>query len=541
MRLESYHWPKSQPLAEHYASRLDRVRGLFEHHPAEESSWRRRVEWLDGPRDSADRGALADALRAFNAKLGGAPETMAAVERLREPQALAVVGGQQAGLFTGPLLVIYKAVTLLQAARDAEERLSRPVVPVFWIAGEDHDFDEANHLYALDAQLDIRKIKIDHPGGVRTAVSRQPIAEWAEALQALDETLMPTEFKAELLARLRSFCAESATLTELFGRMMAWLFGPHGLVLIDADDPDVRRLEAAMFRRLLERREAVNGAVAAAHAEVAALGYEPQAETAEGSANLFLFGDNGERLLLHWDGNTYTDKKRERSFPTEQLLALAETSPDRFSNNVMTRPLMQDYLFPVLLTVLGPGEIAYWALTKGAFAAAGLQQPIIVPRLEFTIVEGTTQKHMDKFGLSFDDVVHRFDEMKADWLREQDALGLEERFGVVLAQFRELYDPLLRTIAGINPGLGKLGETNAQKIAEQIEFLKTRAIEAQSSQYEAALRQLERIRLSLLPFGKPQERVYNMVAYLNKYGQRWLDELVRLPYEPQRSHGIIYM
>jgi uncharacterized protein YllA (UPF0747 family) len=202
---------------------------------------------------------------------------------------------------------------------------------------------------------------------------------------------------------------------------------------------------------------------------------------------------------------------------------------------------MQEFLFPVLATVLGPGEIAYWGLTNLAFETLNMEMPIIVPRLEFTLIEGTTAKQMDKFALSVETVVTQFEQWKQDWLTAQDQLGLAARFSEVKQQFKSLYDPLVETIAGINPGMRKLGETNVQKIIEQIEFLEARGVEANQAQYEAALRHLERIRLSLHPLGKPQERVYNVIGYLNKYGNGLLKQLLELPYTTDGVHRIIYI
>ncbi|MFH5182821.1 bacillithiol biosynthesis BshC [Paenibacillus sp. TAB 01] len=176
--------------------------------------------------------------------------------------------------------------------------------------------------------------------------------------------------------------------------------------------------------------------------------------------------------------------------------------------------------------MLGPGEIAYWALTKPAFHQAGMTMPLIIPRLEFTLMEGTVQKNMNKYGLSLEDVLYRLEEKQQQWLKEQDTLRLEERFEQVRSQFKDSYQPLVSLIAGINPGLGKLGETNMGKIVEQISFLEQKAADAVRTQFDASLRQFQRIALAVVPGGKPQERVYNILAYLNKYGTDWLYELL---------------
>lgn len=544
MRMEAIEWKKSQPITEDYVTHFEKVKGRFEYAPFQVSELRRRAAWLD---DAADkqrpterRAALVEALVQLNERLGNAPQALDRIRELASSETLAVVGGQQAGLLTGQLLVIYKAVTILHTAKQAEAALGRRVVPVFWIAGEDHDFDEVNHWYTLTQQLEIDKGKLDHPTGIRTSVSRLAIDSWSEAWEHLDAMLPPSEFKSELMQKLTDIAASSRTLTEQFGQIMAWLFGSEGLVLVDSDAPEIRALEGGMFGALIDNREHLTAALLRAKEDVERLGYRPAAEVSADNANLFRFDESGERMLLHWNGSHFTDKRGRVSFTAAELAAEARERPEAFSNNVLTRPLMQEYLFPVLSTVLGPGEVAYWALTREAFAEMGMRMPIVVPRMEFTLLEGTVQKQMDKFGLSFLDIIHNYEEKKAAWLKEQDNLGLEELFAGVKAQFANLYAPVLQTVGSINAGMVKLGETNLQKIMEQVAFLEARATEAHESQFASALRHWERSRLSILPMGKPQERVYNIFAYLNKYGAGWLRELLEAPIEADGKHRVIY-
>ncbi|KIL41742.1 hypothetical protein SD70_05060 [Gordoniibacillus kamchatkensis] len=543
MQLESIIWKSGQPIAEHYIRQFERVRELFEYDPSAPDMWRERADWLDaGGSPRADRERLADVLRRYNETMGSGAAALEHIEALRRGEALAVVGGQQAGLFTGPLLVIFKAITILETARQASERLGRPVAPVFWIAGEDHDWDEVDHIHVLTNQNEVEKLRLAKEAAHRTSVSRTPVSpeEWESILAQLDVLLMDTEYKSQWLGLLRDFAAASATLSDFFARMIAWLFGRYGLVLLDSDDPHLRCLEAGWFERLIADNEQLGEALLSGQSRVQALGYPVQAEVAANAANLFLF-EQGERTLLHREGPYFANRRGSVRLTKEELLARLQTQPESFSNNVMTRPLMQEYLFPVLATVLGPGEIAYWALLKQAFAAMGMRQPPIVPRVEATLLEGTVQKHMRKYELTVMDVVERFEERKAAWLKAQDTLQLEERFGDVKRRFREDYEPLIELLAGVNPGLRKLGDTNMSKIVEQIDYLLAKATDAQQSQSGASLRQLERIRLSVLPLGKPQERVYNILAYLNRYGDGWLHELAQTRLALDGSHLLVYL
>lgn len=543
MKQEAYEWKQSQPMAEDYLHQFHKVKDLYDFDPWAEDVWLRRAEWLDREEAThADRQAVADALRRYNESAANAPEAMENIAKLSDSRTLAVVGGQQAGLFTGPLLVIYKAITLLWTARQAESVLGRPVVPVFWIAGEDHDINEANHTYILTQQAAVHKIKVDAAGEARLPVSgiRFSSEQWEEAIGQLEEGLIDTEFKPQLLQMLRDDAKACTTLTEWFARLMARLFGSSGLVLLDSNDPGIRCLESPMYERLVADNRKLSEALDAGREAVETLGYEPQAEIHSSQANLFLFV-NGERTLLHYNGTSFTDKKGSMSLTPQQLQEIAVERPELLSNNVVTRPLMQEYLFPVLATVLGPGEIAYWGLTRPAFHTLGMRMPVIVPRFQATLLEGTVQKQMDRFALSIDDVLFRLEEKKTSWLGEQDQLHLDEQFTEVKAQFERMYHPLIETIAGINPSLKKLGETNLTKIIEQIEYLENRAGDAYRSQFDAALRHWNRIEFSILPLGKPQERVYNIFVYLNKYGLDWLRELQNLPLWDGRTHNMIYI
>lgn len=546
MRLETVEWRTGQPLTDDYINRSGRASELFDYEPWSKEAWSARADWVDSGRPfGADREGLVEALLAFNRKAGDSPEVMARIESLRDTRTLCVVGGQQASLFTGPLLVVYKAITIIQAARQAAEALNRPVVPVFWIAGEDHDFDEVNHIYFLSSDLRVEKLKVERPDHRRTSVSQTVLDrdQWAAALAQLDQSLMPTEFKEGVLEAFRSASESSDTLVDGFAKLLTVLFGKYGLVLLDSDDPGLRRLEGPMFQTLIERSAAIGEALLRNRARLQELGYEPQADAGENGLNLFVYDEQGERTLLFADpsGEGYTDRKGQRRFTKEQLLDWAQTAPERLSNNVMTRPIMQDYLLPVLGVVLGPAEIAYWGLTQQAFHTLGMRMPILWPRLGFTIVEGTAQKNMQKLGLTLDDVRFRLEERRQAWLEAQDRWQLKDRFADVKHKFRELYEPIVSSVAEINPGLQKLGETNMGKILEQIDFFGQKAEDGLRSQNESGLRQFARIGQSVMPSGKLQERVFNVSAYLNKYGDGWLDELVQTPLEIDGKHRICYM
>lgn len=536
MRFETYLHMQQHPIAADYAGGKPEAAARFDAaspYAEPERAWGERARRLDAARSAApaaDRGTVAAAVLRYNQKHNNAPAAIRAAERLADPRALVVVGGQQAGLFTGPMLVVYKAMTILRTAQVAEERLGRPVVPLFWIAGEDHDWDEANHTYAVAPNLELRKVAVTHPAAAgRTAVSRTEVSPdaWAEAIDSLAGALQDTEFKPKALNELRRIAETSATLSDAFAKTMSLLFGERGLVLIDSDDAGLRAAEGPMFRELIRRREELSEALASGERAVAAHGYPLQAQSAPDGYNLFVY-EGGERKLLFSaeHGAAAADRKGTFSISRDDLLRRSEQQPETLSNNALTRPLMQEFVFPTLATVLGAAEIAYWSTLKEAFALFGFTTPIIVPRQQYTLLEGTVQKQMDKFELSFDDAWRRFEERRDEWLRAQDEARLADQFAAAKQSFADMYAPLVEAASAVNPGLQKLGETNMGKILEQIGFLEAKTLDAMKQRHEAGLRQWERIRMTVAPGGKPQERVVNIFQYVVKYGFDWLDELI---------------
>ncbi|MBP3964232.1 bacillithiol biosynthesis cysteine-adding enzyme BshC [Paenibacillus lignilyticus] len=541
MKIDTVQLPFGQPVTEAYIHRSHPgLEALFGSHAAENMHWKRRMSWLSENADKrADARLLGDTLQTYNTRYNNNAAVMANIDAIRSG-APVIVTGQQAGLWTGPLLVIHKAVTAISAAKEAASRLGSFVVPVFWIAGEDHDFDEVNHVYVRGEASALNRLAVQRPKGARTAVSRTNIAQdtFTEAIHLLSAALPDTSFKPELLEKLDHYAKQSQTLSDLFAYLLGWLFGSQGLVLLDADDAGMRKLEAPMFGQMLARNDELESAYFRSASQLEELGFTPSADVAQGSANLFLF-DEEERILLYKHEGQFRNRKGSKSWSIEQLQAWADNEPQRFSNNVLTRPIMQDYVLPVMAAVLGPGEIAYWSLTGEAFKVLGMEMPIVVPRMSFTLVEDKTSKYMSKYGLSFDEVAYRFKACREAWLKERDETGIEAGFAEALAGIEALYEPIKALTVSVASGLGTLTDQNLLRIKDQISYLEKRTRDAHAKKFGAALRQLDWIALSLWPDGKPQERVLNMTEFYNQYGRAWIDKLLEIPYDQQSGHHLI--
>ena len=202
---------------------------------------------------------------------------------------------------------------------------------------------------------------------------------------------------------------------------------------------------------------------------------------------------------------------------------------------------MQDYLFPVLSTVLGPGEIAYWAQTGEAFKLLGMEMPIVTPRLSFTLIDPASAKTMETFGISLQDAYTRIAEIKDNWLREQDRFGISDVFQEAAERMREAYAPVLAMAASLEKGLDELGQTNWERILREIRYFEGKTKQSLENRESAAISRMNALSDLLAPDGRPQERLLASVYYLNVYGRRWLDDLLMAPYEPCMGHRIAWL
>ncbi|BAU27480.1 bacillithiol biosynthesis cysteine-adding enzyme BshC [Aneurinibacillus soli] len=537
MQIESIKLPFGQNIVNDYIDYYPKTAELYPYHPYQQESYERRLRWLsEHPHEN--RAALVDGLLDWNTRVGNTHERVREnIEALSHPDTYTVVTGQQAGVLTGPLYTIHKAITALRIAEEQQRRLGVRVVPVFWIAGEDHDYEEANHVYVQTRSGEVCKQRLDYETEGRTSVTHLSIPQdvWQAYIDGFFAEQIETEFTGDLKAHLHTIAGESKTLTDFFARTIAWLFGEAGLILIDSAAPFVRVLEQDGFAQVIRRNEELNEAVAVQGQKLTALGYHRQVETERSSAQFFLYR-NGERSGVERladgtfrtrDGVVYTE---------EELLALLMNEPESFSANVVTRPLMQEWLLPVLAFVGGPGEVAYWGLYARMFDVFGLEMPPVVPRLSFSLLEGAVQKNMRKFELSTYDVLTKLAEKRDAYLVAQDTLHLDEKFAAVKRQMRALYTPLIEEASGIEQGLRPLGEKNLDKILEQVDFYAKRSQSAFVKKHESSLRQFDRIRTAVFPMDKPQERVYNVFGYLNKYGIGWFREFRSYPYDVTPEH-----
>lgn len=481
---------------------------------------------------SRDRETLADVLAEQNARWGNEGEAVRAnVEALRDVGSAAVVTGQQLGLFGGPLYTAYKAATAVRLARQMTEDTGRPAVPVFWLAGEDHDFEEVRATVVLSGRGPVR-IALP-PADDRTPVGRRVLGPEVEtALTDLQKALRPTAFTPDLLAALRRSYRPGATMRDAFASWMAHLFAGSGLVFVSPDDARLKRLVAPVFRGEIERPgEALARLTDASEALVEA-GFHRQVTPLPG--NLFLMEPEG-RFTLDPENGGFTLRGLGRRYTKEDLLALLAAEPERFSPNVVLRPVVEDRLLPTAAYVAGPGEASYYAQLRGVYDAFGVPMPVVYPRASVTLVEPAVQRVLERYGLAVPDLDPGPDPAASlEALHRRLALDLSEHdveaaFAEARRRTEEAVDALKPLAVEADPTLERSAEATRAALRNTLGKLETRVVRAEKRNHALVRERLERARAALYPVGKPQERVLSALSFLNTYGPalvaEWLDSL----------------
>jgi bacillithiol biosynthesis cysteine-adding enzyme BshC len=490
-----------------------------------------------------DRAALCDALLDLNAGWGAGEETLRNIELLRDADCLAVVSGQQAGLFSGPLYTIYKALSAVKLAGCLTQRKTK-AVPVFWIATEDHDFAEVATAEFIARDCKLANVSVSqevHREG--QPVGRVMIDESIEpVISQLLELLPSSEFSADLEAIVRDAWRSGRTYGEAFARMMTSLLGRHGLVFLDPLDQRLKALAAPLYAKAALRAPDIASAIEARSKKLIEAGYHAQVTASENSFPLFLHDETGARHALTRSGaDRYSTKQNEQTFTVEELSTLALSEPERFSPNVTLRAVVQDYLLPTIAYYGGAAEIAYFAQTGEVYRLLDRPTTPILPRSSLTMIERHTGRVLERYGLQVADLFAGPEAVLArvveEYLGADTAKSLAKAEGAVNAELDDLREQL-RTV---DPTLADALETGRRKINYQLEGLRTRFHRAQMARDEAAHRQLQRAFDQLYPHKALQERHINITSLLARHGRYVVDWIYNAINIGSDEHQVVYL
>jgi bacillithiol biosynthesis cysteine-adding enzyme BshC len=463
------------------------------------------------------------------------------LQKLENENSVVVIGGQQAGLLTGPLYSIHKMISIVLLAKQQETFLQQPVVPVFWVAGEDHDIQEVNHVFKLEKQRLVKSIFPQKLPSEKRMISRiefdkDQMESWYKKIIA---SFGETEHTKGILQFLYGCLSKSHTYTEFFVSIVNELFKNYGLLLIDSAHPDLRKIESTYFQLMIEYGEQITDRLLSKQEELLAQGFSKTIETKSSSLQLF-HEEREERTLLQYDPGKNLIIGRNIAFTKSDLVKAARENPEKFSNNVVTRPIMQEFLFPTIAFVAGPGEIAYWAELKSCFELFGLKIPPVFPRINISFLERNIESDINDLHLSIKNILLNGTEPeKQKTFKSLQNNQIETQLEISRQVIREQYDKLANTIITYDKGLEKIIQKNAQFVLSQLEFLKNKTDETIIKKHELLLAKFDRINEFLHPFDGLQERCWNVFYFLNQHGLDFIDRLLELPFTSNGNHYLV--
>jgi bacillithiol synthase len=492
---------------DHLAGRAPAA-GFFAGHPADAAAFRRKLEEVRGRFDTGARRAAAAALRPTS------PGAAARLRRFVEEGGAMVTTGQQAGLFSGPLYTIHKIVTAIRLAERLERTLGVVVLPVFWVASEDHDFEEASETFAVDAAGILHRFAVapTDPRPLAMVEKRlgRDVSELCDSLRKLvDGQGVASDHLIPFLAPY----VEGATVAGAFGEMVARLFSGFDLLVTDAADPALKSASTSVLQQALTDADAHGRALADRTAALEAAGYAGQVKLVDPGANLFLHGAEGRERLERVPGGWRAPLSRER-FTAEAAAAAVAAAPGRFSPNVLLRPVVESAVFPTLAYVGGPAELAYFAQCGALFDAYGIRPPVAFPRLSATIVP--EEVDAARAGLPLEDDEFLLPEHEV-WTRlARRTLPEEVRAGLerVRRELVESFGTLIAAAEGIDPNLRPaLGARRDRALLEAADA-ERKVLSHHKKRAPDLLARLRLVRNHLAPRGVPQERVLNVLPFL---------------------------
>lgn len=457
-----------------------------------------------------------------------APGIAPVLERLRQPDVLAVTTGQQPALFTGPLYTIHKALSAAALAGILEHRWGRPVVPVFWVAGDDHDFAEANHASWIgpDGTVVTATLRTRRPEAPLTPMYREPLGSEVEAaLASLEAALPATEFRQETIAWLRRHFRADVTVAASAGGALAELLAPFGVACLDATHPAAKRLMAPWLLQALVCARELDADVARVANELAAAGADPGLTVGDGATFVMLEGPAGRDRLVT-DGNRFRSRRSATAATLAELEEVAATAPERLSPNVLLRPLVESTLIPTVAYLAGPGELRYLAAAEPLYRHLGVHRQMALPRWSGVIIEPHVSRILGKFGITYEELVDTAHPVEARIARSQlpaDAVAALER---LRAEIDAAYATIERAALAIDPTLERPIRRARQRGITEAQEVEKRLIAHLERRQETELNQIARARTAVLPLGRPQERVLTIAPFLARHGP-WLLSALR--------------
>lgn len=485
---------------------------------------------------AVDRNSLCEFLTEFNTEIGSPGPALENIERLRSGTCVAVLTGQQAGLFGGPAYTIYKAVSAIRLASDLTAK-GIEAVPVFWIASEDHDLEEVRHTSIPGEDGSLETFGYEIQGDGMTPVGSVPFDGTIRAVADSFADLLGAEKVSALVTHAYS---QGETFSSAFARLISGLLGDKGLIVTSPMEDGFRKLALPVVRHAVERADYLRTAVRNRDRELARDGYHSQVRVNEDFFPFFLITDEGKRVGLTMAGSGSVERADTgEKILLEKLASRVEDDPSALSPGALMRPVVQDYVFPTVCYLGGSAEIAYFAQNSTIYEELGRPVTPIRHRASFTVADPRNRRTMNAYQLDLPEIAKGRESVAARITAEFLDPETVEAFDNTQIRFDELIDDLHERLKESEPTLAESLSKRREKILYHITTLREKFLKAEAFKDEVAASRLEHLFNTLFPDGGLQERKINSLYFPTEFGERFIDWLIEEAETDDAFHKLI--
>ncbi len=494
-----------------YVSQSEKVKPFYDDHFHKQhfSSYLEKNKF-----DYVNRTALMSALQKQSTLVSNtSASTKTNIALLEKPTTYTVTTGHQLCLFTGPLYFIYKIASTINLCKSLKTNFpGKDFVPVYWMASEDHDFEEINHAFAFGKKVVWNSAQKGSVGEFSTEGLQEVIAE-------LKIILGDNEKSNELIELFEKAYIHHSNLADATRYMVNALFGEYGIVILDGNDADLKELFKEEFKKDIFE----NSPFKLVNETITELKRDYSAQVNPREINIF-YKEKGLRERIEKQENNYVVLNTGIKFTEKELNHIIETTPEKLSPNVVLRPLYQQKILPNIAYVGGPGEIAYWLEYKTLFDTFKLHLPVLMPRNFVLLLDKGTQTKIQKLNLTIEDVFRDGDELVKAFIKAQhDDINLEE----AKKQLTSVYASVLETVSGIDKTLAGTTEAEKQKSINGLATIEQKINKALKQKSETDINQIWSVKEKLFPKNTPQERYDNFSMYYSKFGKEFITNVMK--------------
>jgi bacillithiol synthase len=490
---------------------------------------------------SFDRNDICDILRSQNQNFNSTDATLENIQLLHYENTFAVVTGQQIGFLTGPLYTVIKAINTVQLCDNLSKKFPEyNFVPVFWMEADDHDFREINNVSVIDKENEIKNIK-NFEKGTEEEKYLKPAGKIVlddyinNFIDEIKGLLQQTDFTDDILEKVKKAYKPGVDLKSAFANFFNSILGELGIILIDPSDDEIKKFSKPVFvKELYSFPETCEHVIDTS----AMIEQEYPAQIKPQPINLFYIHNGNRYLIEPRDNEVFALKNSRQKFSKEELHSILDNNPERFSCNVVTRPIVQDYLLPTVAYIGGPSEIAYFAQLKKVYSSYNLTMPVIYPRTSVTMLEKKVKNFIDKYDIRFETLFYK-DTLKKSLLNKIEDVNSEGIFSDMLDELNAVYYKYESKLIKIDKNLINTFRKKNEQYVDSLKVIKEKFINAQIRQSDIVSEQLEKNINLILPGNAFQERVLNIIYFLNKYSPELVTYLKKSIRINEFSHQLI--